>query len=58
VVLEVTETNEPARRLYERMGFTYDGTRTPLPRREHLDELGMEKALDTRAPERHTDVGG
>ncbi|HEU4330821.1 MAG TPA: GNAT family N-acetyltransferase [Lapillicoccus sp.] len=58
VVLEVTETNAPARRLYERMGFAYDGTRHPLPRREHLDELGMEKVLETPVPERHTDVAG
>jgi ribosomal protein S18 acetylase RimI-like enzyme len=58
VVLEVTETNEPARRLYERMGFTYDGTRHPLPRREHLDELGMEKVLETPVPARRTDVAG
>jgi ribosomal protein S18 acetylase RimI-like enzyme len=58
VVLEVTETNGPARRLYERMGFAYDGTRHPLPRREHLDELGMEKVLDTPVPERRTDVAG
>ena len=58
VVLEVTETNEPARRLYERMGFTYDGTRHPLPRRDHLDELGMERVLDTPVPARRTDVAG
>ena len=58
VVLEVTETNEPARRLYERMGFGYDGTRHPLPRREHLDELGMEKVLETPVPQRRTDVAG
>jgi ribosomal protein S18 acetylase RimI-like enzyme len=58
VVLDVTETNQPARRLYERMGFVYDGTRQPLPRREHLDELGMEKVLETLPPEPPIDVGG
>jgi ribosomal protein S18 acetylase RimI-like enzyme len=51
VVLEVTETNEPARRLYERLGFVYDGTRQPLPGRPELDELGMERSLDTSIPD-------
>jgi ribosomal protein S18 acetylase RimI-like enzyme len=58
VVLEVTETNVPARRLYERMGFAYDGTRHPLPRREDLDELGMEKVLEAPVPGRRADVAG
>jgi len=58
VVLEVTETNEPARRLYERMGFVLDGTRKPLPHTPELDELGMERVLDTQVPTSADDVGG
>jgi ribosomal protein S18 acetylase RimI-like enzyme len=58
VVLEVTEGNEPATRLYERMGFTYDGTRHPLPHTPDLYERGMERALDTPLPGAATGVGG
>ncbi len=58
VVLEVTEGNDPAIRLYERMGFVFDGTRHPLPRKRELDELGMERVLDTLVPEAGDDVGG
>ena len=47
VVLEVTEGNDPAIGLYRRMGFDFDGTRHPFPRKPHLQELGMEKVLDT-----------
>ncbi|MEP6651168.1 MAG: GNAT family N-acetyltransferase [Lapillicoccus sp.] len=50
VVLEVTEGNDPAIRLYERMGFVFDGTRHPLPRKPDLEELGMERALETPVP--------
>ena len=31
------------------MGFDFDGTRHPFPRKPHLQELGMEKVLDTRS---------
>jgi ribosomal protein S18 acetylase RimI-like enzyme len=58
VVLEVTETNLPARRLYERMGFVLDGTRKPLPHTPQLDELGMERVLETRLTTSGDDVGG
>jgi ribosomal protein S18 acetylase RimI-like enzyme len=58
VVLEVTETNDPAIRLYERMGFAFDGTRHPLPRRPELHELGMERLLATPVPNPGADVGG
>jgi ribosomal protein S18 acetylase RimI-like enzyme len=58
VVLEVTETNAPARRLYERMGFVYDGTRQALPGRPELEELGMERPLDTSIPDQITDDRG
>jgi ribosomal protein S18 acetylase RimI-like enzyme len=50
VVLEVTEGNDSAIRLYQRMGFVFDGTRHPLPRKPQLDELGMERVLDTPRP--------
>ena len=58
VILEVTETNGPARRLYERMGFVLDGTRKPLPHTPGLDELGMERVLDTQVPTSGRDMGG
>jgi GNAT superfamily N-acetyltransferase len=58
VVLEVTETNLPARRLYERMGFVLDGTRKPLPHTPGLDELGMERVLETHVRASCDDVGG
>jgi ribosomal protein S18 acetylase RimI-like enzyme len=58
VVLEVTETNLPARRLYERMGFVLDGTRKPLPHTPGLNELGMERVLETHLLTSGDDVGG
>ncbi len=58
VVLEVTETNLPARRLYERMRFVLDGTRKPLPHSPGLDELGMERALETHVRTFTVDMGG
>lgn len=58
VVLEVTVGNWPAIRLYERMGFVADGTRHPLPRKPELEELGMERVLETPVPEAGSDVGG
>ena len=58
VVLEVTEGNDPAIGLYRRMGFDFDGTRHPFPRKPHLQELGMEKVLDTPLPGTADDVGG
>ena len=41
VHLWVTETNEPARRLYERCGFTLTGERQPLPSHPEQAEIGM-----------------
>jgi GNAT superfamily N-acetyltransferase len=41
VHLWVTETNKPARLLYERCGFTPTGERQPLPHTPALDEIGM-----------------
>ncbi len=41
VHLWVTETNEPARRLYERCGFTLTGERQPLPSYPEQAEIGM-----------------
>jgi ribosomal protein S18 acetylase RimI-like enzyme len=58
VVLEVTDGNEPAIRLYERMGFVADGTRRPLPRKPELEELGMEIVLETPVLGAGNDVGG
>ena len=58
VVLEVTEGNDPAIGLYRRMGFDFDGTRHPFPRKPHLQEVGMEKVLDTPRPRTADDVGG
>lgn len=45
VHLWVTESNEPARRLYERCGFTYTDEQQPLPSDPTLDELGMVRSL-------------
>jgi GNAT superfamily N-acetyltransferase len=44
VDLWVTETNTPARRLYERRGFTPDGRRQPLPSNPALTEIAMSRA--------------
>jgi GNAT superfamily N-acetyltransferase len=41
VHLWVTETNEPARRLYERCEFTLTGERKPLPSHPEQTEIGM-----------------
>ena len=41
VHLWVTETNGPARLLYERCGFTLTGERQPLPSNPGLAEVGM-----------------
>ena len=41
VHLWVTETNRPARLLYERCGFTLTGERQPLPSSPCLGEVGM-----------------
>ena len=40
------------------MGFVADGTRHPLPRKPELEELGMERVLETPVPEAGGDVGG
>lgn len=41
VHLEVTSSNDGARRLYERCGFVATGVTTPHPRRPELHELAM-----------------
>lgn len=43
--LWVTENNKPARRLYERSGFTPTGERQPLPSDPDLTEIGMTRPL-------------
>jgi GNAT superfamily N-acetyltransferase len=43
--LWVTENNKPARRLYERCGFTPTGGRQPLPSDPRLAEIGMARPL-------------
>lgn len=43
--LWVTESNEPARRLYERSGFTPTGERQPLPSDPGLAEIRMRRPL-------------
>lgn len=45
VHLWVTETNQPARRLYERYGFTVTAERQPLPSNPALGEIGMIRPL-------------
>jgi GNAT superfamily N-acetyltransferase len=45
VHLWVTETNTPARRLYERCGFTPTGERQPLPSNPALPEIAMSRPL-------------
>lgn len=44
VHLWVTEANEPARRLYQRCGFTFTGERQSLPSNPSLPELGMARS--------------
>ena len=46
VHLWVTETNKPARRLYERSGFTPTGERQPLPSDPALMELAMARTVN------------
>ena len=43
--LWVTELNAPARRLYERYGFTQSGDRQPLPSDPTLSEIRMRRPL-------------
>jgi GNAT superfamily N-acetyltransferase len=45
VHLWVTETNKPARMLYERCGFTVTAERQPLPSNPALGEIGMQRSL-------------
>jgi GNAT superfamily N-acetyltransferase len=45
VHLWVTETNKPARLLYERCGFTLTGERQPLPSNPSLGEVAMSRPL-------------
>lgn len=45
VHLWVTESNKPARRLYERSGFTPTGERQPLPSDPALAEIGMTRPV-------------
>jgi len=45
VHLWVTETNKPARLLYERCGFTPTAERQPLPSNPSLAELAMSRPL-------------
>ena len=45
VRLWVTETNVPARALYERCGFALTGERQPVPFHPSLDEVAMTRPL-------------
>jgi GNAT superfamily N-acetyltransferase len=45
VHLWVTETNKPARLLYERCGFTVTAERQPLPSNPALGEIGMQRPV-------------
>jgi GNAT superfamily N-acetyltransferase len=45
VHLWVTETNKPARLLYERSGFVLTGERQPLPSNPTLGEVAMSRTL-------------
>jgi ribosomal protein S18 acetylase RimI-like enzyme len=45
VHLWVTESNDPARALYERCGFSPTGERQPLPSDPSLDEIAMARPL-------------
>ena len=49
VHLWVTESNQAARRLYERCGFTPTGERQPLPSDPALTELAMTRTVDLPA---------
>lgn len=46
LILWVGEDNEPARRLYERLGFRPTGERKPLPANPSLTEAAMVRELD------------
>lgn len=48
VHLWVTETNQGARALYERCGFTYTDERQPLPSNPTLDELRMARTTSVQ----------
>jgi GNAT superfamily N-acetyltransferase len=45
VHLWVTETNNPARRLYERCGFALTGSRKPLPSHPEHTEIAMTRPI-------------
>jgi len=45
LLLWVTESNAPARRLYERCGFALTGERQPLPSDPTLPEVRMSRPL-------------
>lgn len=48
--LWVTETNKPAVRLYERLGFRPTGARQPLPSNPALSEIAMSRPLTPATP--------
>ena len=50
VYLWVTESNAPARKLYERCGFTPTGERQPLPSDPSLPEIRMGRSLSPAGP--------
>jgi ribosomal protein S18 acetylase RimI-like enzyme len=50
VELWVTETNEPARRLYKRYGFVGSGERQKLPSDRRIDEIQMRLDLAAHRP--------
>jgi len=45
LILWVTESNGPARRLYERCGFAATGERQPLPSDPTLPEIQMSRTI-------------
>jgi ribosomal protein S18 acetylase RimI-like enzyme len=45
VHLWVTETNHPARALYERCGFAVTGERKPLPSHPQYAEIAMARPI-------------
>lgn len=45
IQLWVTETNHPAIRLYQRLGYTFNGEQTRLPSHPDLIQLRMERAM-------------
>ena len=58
VHLEVTSSNVPAIRLYERLGFVFTGVAAPHPRRGDLKERAMVwTALEYRSGEGRAKVG-